>query len=292
MGKHAYLIIAHNHFEQLNRLLYVLDDERNDIFLHIDKKVADSALDSITKSLQHSQVYFSERVSVSWGGYSQIESELAVLGCAVKTGHYDYYHLISGADLPVKSQDYLHQFFDEAGDKEFIQFQKPKIAAEKLSRVQRYAWFQEHDVRNNRFYSQLQRITLIIQHLLKVNRIRHAAIEFQMGSNWFSITDEFARYVMASAKDWVPYFKHTQCADELFIQTLVINSPFKDKLARREFDDSKLGNMRYIEWVNHAPRDLTMQDFEALKATPLLFARKFNPETDQAVIDQVIQQLA
>ncbi len=32
MGKHAYLIIAHQHVALLNQLLSVLDDPRNDIF--------------------------------------------------------------------------------------------------------------------------------------------------------------------------------------------------------------------------------------------------------------------
>ena len=35
---HAYMIIAHNQFELLERLIAALDDERNDIYIHIDKK--------------------------------------------------------------------------------------------------------------------------------------------------------------------------------------------------------------------------------------------------------------
>ena len=38
MKKHAYLIMAHNEFEILKILLHLLDDERNDIYLHIDSK--------------------------------------------------------------------------------------------------------------------------------------------------------------------------------------------------------------------------------------------------------------
>ena len=36
--KHAYMIIAHTNFQQLQTLIDLLDDERNDIYLHIDKK--------------------------------------------------------------------------------------------------------------------------------------------------------------------------------------------------------------------------------------------------------------
>lgn len=36
--KHAFLIIAHNNFEQLQLLVSLLDDVCNDIYVHIDKK--------------------------------------------------------------------------------------------------------------------------------------------------------------------------------------------------------------------------------------------------------------
>ena len=36
--KHAYLIIAYNQPLMLQRLVCALDDKRNDIFIHIDKK--------------------------------------------------------------------------------------------------------------------------------------------------------------------------------------------------------------------------------------------------------------
>ena len=39
MQKHAYLIMSHNDFYILEKLLRLLDDRRNDIYVHIDKKV-------------------------------------------------------------------------------------------------------------------------------------------------------------------------------------------------------------------------------------------------------------
>ena len=40
VNKHAYLIMAHGNFELLEKLLRQIDDPRNDIYIHIDKKVA------------------------------------------------------------------------------------------------------------------------------------------------------------------------------------------------------------------------------------------------------------
>lgn len=37
-NKHAYLIMAHTQPELLKKLLMTIDHERNDIFLHIDRK--------------------------------------------------------------------------------------------------------------------------------------------------------------------------------------------------------------------------------------------------------------
>ena len=34
--KHAYLILAHNEFVILERLIQAIDDERNDIYIHFD----------------------------------------------------------------------------------------------------------------------------------------------------------------------------------------------------------------------------------------------------------------
>jgi hypothetical protein len=292
MGKHAYLIIAHQHVALLNQLLSVLDDPRNDIFLHIDAKAPDEYLAAINQNLRYSQIHFSPRVDVQWGGFSQIRSELSVLQTAVETGHYDYYHLISGVDLPIKTQDQIHTFFEKHQGKEFVQFQQPTISPEKLSRVKTNFYFQEKDVRHDNLYSTAQRILTKVQRILGVNRIKHSNLEFQMGSNWFSITDSLAREVLTKANELIPYFKHTQCADELFLQTIVVNSKYRHRLYHPEFDDSKLGNMRFIEWVDHAPRDLVMGDFEELKTSPLLFARKFNPDTDDQIIEKVLSTLA
>ncbi len=37
MKKHAFLIMAHNQYPLLEKLVDLLDDERADIYLHIDK---------------------------------------------------------------------------------------------------------------------------------------------------------------------------------------------------------------------------------------------------------------
>lgn len=73
---------------------------------------------------------------------------------------------------------------------------------------------------------------------------RSTGITFQKGANWFSITDELARYVLSKEKWIKKVFKDTDCADEIFLQTIVINSKYKDNLFSKKFDNSIYGNMR------------------------------------------------
>ena len=118
MKKHAYLIMAHTQPELLKMLLKKLDDERNDIYLHIDSKAKDYPLDEVATVLQKANCVFTERTDVKWGSYSQIHCEMVLLKEAVKCEHA-YYHLLSGMDLPIKSQDDIHAFFEKYDGLEF-----------------------------------------------------------------------------------------------------------------------------------------------------------------------------
>ena len=64
--RHAYLLIAHNDFELLSNLVKTIDDRRNDIYIHIDKKV--KTLPII--DTQNSNVYIlKNRIDARWGDY-------------------------------------------------------------------------------------------------------------------------------------------------------------------------------------------------------------------------------
>ncbi len=118
--KHAFLIMAHGSLPLLKVLLSMLDDERNDIFLHIDRK-SDMLDGAEPLVLSKARLFVLEqRVDVRWGNLSQIKAEYVLFEEALKHGPYAYYHLLSGQDLPIKSQDYIHQFFHEHQGKEFV----------------------------------------------------------------------------------------------------------------------------------------------------------------------------
>ena len=119
---HAYLILAHNEPDVLKRLIASLDYPENAIYVHWDAKSgalpAVSAVDAVLR-------FTSRQIDVRWADYSMVEAELALFSEAYANGPYEYYHLISGVDLPLKSQDYIHAFCSEHTGAEFIGFASP-----------------------------------------------------------------------------------------------------------------------------------------------------------------------
>lgn len=301
MGKHAYLIQAYNNFEFVEKLLAAIDDSRNDIFLHIDKKASNVDRKKLAKNIHLSNLTFVDNVEVFWGRYSQITSELNLLEAAIKNNHYDYYHLLSGADLPIKSQDYIHKFFKKNNGKEFINFQAKNVLPDKLERVKYYYLFQKSDLRYNKTLYIAQKLIVKLQKIVGINRIRKSSVKFQMGSNWFSITDDLARYVI-SKKPWIQKtFNFTANGDELFLQTIVENSNFKKRLYFNKYDDkeryedgpSREANQRLIiwDWTSHKPTNLTMKNHSQIMDSDLLFARKFVPDLDTQIIEEVLKSI-
>ena len=63
MKKHAYLIIAHNNWKILERLLILLDDNRNDIYLHIDRK---SDLINFSNNVHNANLSVFHEIDVRW----------------------------------------------------------------------------------------------------------------------------------------------------------------------------------------------------------------------------------
>lgn len=90
----------------------MLDDSRNDIYLHLDKKWKLNLLDVYIP--KRAKLFFmKKRMDIRWGDISLIKLEFKLFQMAYENGPYLYYHLLSGVDLPIKSQDYIHEFFKE-----------------------------------------------------------------------------------------------------------------------------------------------------------------------------------
>ncbi len=290
--KHAYLILAHNEFALLQTLIDCLDDARNDIYVHFDAKLAQ--LPELHTEKARLTV-LSNRIRVYWADISMIEAEYALFESAAENGPYQYYHLLSGVDLPLKSQDYIHAFTDANDGKEFIGFSESSRSLLLELDTRMHYWhifphyFRFRHSRRWRYRHYLRAGFLRIQKWLGIRRNR--TIEFRRGSQWVSITENMVQYLL-SKRDWaMKVYKHTFCPDESLIQTLAWMSPYRENLFNTEDDGT--GCMRCIGWHPNTDNkgwtldDWTAVDYDILAVSPALFARKFNSR-DWAFIEKVV----
>lgn len=294
--RHAILITTHDNVEISKNLLSLYDDKNIDFYFLIDKKVKSYNEEVLKDICKKSNVYFVPKINIYWGSFSQIQAEYILLENAVKKS-YDYYHLISGCDIPLYTKNEFFDFFEQNKGKEFVEY-SPKEIAEKnkvQDRVKYYYAFME-SVREKSAIKRkpktfLREFFLKLQKLLKIDRTKGK--EFQYGSNWFDITDDFAKYVLKN-KPWViKHFKKTCCADELFLQTLLFNSPFysnnyyclneKNRILQRN---------RYTDWTRGQPYTFKKEDYnEIINIKESLFIRKFNYKNDAEIVNKLFDWL-
>lgn len=291
--KHAYLIMAHTDFALLKTLIKMLDDERNDIYLHVDKKAKDfvPAMFSTSKAKLY---ILSNRLDVRWGHYSQIKLEMMLFETAHKNGPYTYYHLLSGMDLPLKSQDCIHNFFAENRGKEFVGFwhNKDEEAYNSIAKFHFFMWFERGANRYVQIILSKARrfLTKIIYNIFGPRKIDFIC---KKGYNWVSISHNFCTYLL-SQKEWIKrHYKYSTWGDEAFMHTIIWNSEFRDNIYNSETPE---GSMREIHFTTDIPFSYQpdkpytykSEDFDLLKNSSMIFARKFNSNVDSDIIKRIV----
>ena len=287
--QHAYLITAHNKKAQLLNLLRLLNDPKNDIYIHIDKKAQDITEAEMRAAAPDCRVAFVPRLDARWGSEVFIDAIVSLIELASREEHV-FYHLLSGVDLPLKTQREIHAFFAEHGGLEYIAFDRETIDETVL--LMRLGYWRTRRPINpflKRVFRQAEPHLLAIQRALRVNRVRNAGIVFQKGAVWFSITHAFAVYVKENAPKYRKYFKKSVCADEIWMQTILANSPFMKNRSFFGWDDELPATMRYVDWSGGgvSPRILTSADYDALMQSDMLFARKFDDVVDADIIRRI-----
>jgi len=263
--KHAYLILAHGQWELLRTLLATIDDERNDIFVHIDAKAG--ALPEL-RTTKATLTVLDKRIDVRWGDVSVVEAEYALFDAAVASGPHSYYHLLSGADLPLRTQDEIHSFFDANYPKEFVGYTLTEMTPEVARKVCRWHLFPGSFRKRNL----LRALFLRVQEALGIYRNR--GIEFKKGTQWASVTESGARVFLEGYPAMRKVFSHTFCADEIALHTLIWNSPLRENIYSLESDAK--GCARAIGWKDGCLYDWSADDFDTLVSSGAMFARKFN----------------
>lgn len=112
---------------------------------------------------------------------------------------------------------------------------------------------------------------------------------FYGGSQWFALKREHVAFVQSfleSNRAYRRFFRRTRVPDEHFFQTLLLNSPCREDIVPRTLTYSD-----WRPWGGGGPRILTMDDFERLRASECLFARKFDSAVDAGILDRIDRDL-
>ena len=290
MSKHAYMIMAHHRPDLLQLLINALDDKRNDIVIHIDKK-SDMSPDQFY--CNHANMIFIDRIEVNWGGYTQVECEYKLMKEAVKLGKHSYYHLLTGVNYPLWNQDYIHSFFEEKNGKEFIGFD---YDADYTLRVKYYVPFPEYGKLHGltgRLVQLSRNIVKIAQDAFHIDFRNRTTYTIKKGCAYFSITENLVNLIISKESEMKGLLEHTICCDEIFVQTIAYNSEFKDNIYNiaDEFD----GCLRELAWPSNLGKErpgwnFWLEDLAYLLNSHRLFAMKFESEDGIDLINQIRAQ--
>lgn len=297
--KLAILLLCHKNAEQINLFLETLKHPDIEFFIHMDKKA-----DIVNQLIKRQDIHVlpdNLRVDVKWSGFSMIEATLNLLKEAYKATRFDYYWLCSGQDFPLKSPGQIIEYFSMHVGRNFISL-RPS-----------YNYQNDHhenhlDKRNVMKYPEFLMDRTFTKRLLKRLYIeisggwnstyhifrrkdKFSTIPFYFGPQWIAITNSFARWLLSYLSDNPWYeegYKSSLTPDESFFQTLFMMSPYKE---------TRHNYLHYIDWSSktggtiNSPNTLTVLDYDKIKLSKYLMARKFDTMIDGKIIKMILDSM-
>ncbi|NES18035.1 MAG: beta-1,6-N-acetylglucosaminyltransferase [Symploca sp. SIO3E6] len=273
--KIAYIILVHKNPQQLIRLINRLDVEESTFFVHIDKKTNQDIYQEIYEFInKNSNMFLLQRKNIYWGDFSQISPVLLGIKEIFKQDiDFNYVKLLTGQDYPIKSRKEVEYFLLANPNKSFMEYFS----------IPSKQWQEEGEIDGG-----MGRIKYLYLRILK-NRFK-TKIErrfpkgFQpfAGSAYWCLSRECGEYLngfIDKRKSFINFFKGVNLPDEIFFQTIFMNSPFQKDIINN--------NLTYTDWSNNAahPAILCTKDLENLSKSSYLFARKFDACQDSKILD-------
>lgn len=263
----GYIILAHHKPRQLDRLVRALRAESDGpIFIHVDRRAPQilAQADDILRGVP--DVTLRSVHKVSWGGFGIVAAALEGLSHLLADPSVGHIQHLSGQDYPIKPVRAFEAMVQAAPDTSFMECQA----------LPRSDWPPDggiYRVRHRYLKCGVRPIRLPMRRQLP------PGITFYGGSAFWCLTRAHAACALAS--ELREFFRHAFVSDELFFQTVLMNSPWRGAI--------KDGPMCYTSWSGNArsPKTLGQQDLEALMRTPHFFARKFDGDIDSGVLDQL-----
>ena len=270
----AHLILAHKNPKQLEKLLYALQHPYFDFYIHIDKK---ADIKPFKNLIDNKNIFFvKKRAKIYWAAFGTIEATLNGFG-EIPLSKYKYVNVMSGQDFPLKSAHEIYDYIVKRKETEFITCHSIEDEWPVAPRVRKYHLINWRIPGKYRLGNFLTGILPERKFPLNYKIVGRA--------NWFTLTTkavQYALYFLKQNPSIIQYFKYCWGADEFIFSTILYNSAFREKIT---------DNLMYVDWEtgdNTAhPKLLTINDFEALKNSSKLFARKFDMEADDLILNKL-----
>ena len=278
--KHAFLVTAYHDLPTLNRMVAKFS-EYGDVLVHIDKR-SDINLKDI---MNQEGVSVFKRYCINWGSFNHLKSILFLLKQAMKS-QPDYVHVVTGQDYPVVSKEAFDTFFSEHEGQNFLDFESVPNGSWIQERCTFY-WFTDCIAHPKSFdFLRHPKIGKLLkwQKKLGIKRQKIGAFgmdEIYKGMVYVSLHKSAVHYVMDhmnSHKEFLRSLKTCLIPEEFFFQTVLVNSPLRDKLVN--------DNLRYMDWQFRdgiSPCVLNETDHEAIQQSGKLIMRKVSAKSEKLI---------
>ncbi|OXA92211.1 beta-1,6-N-acetylglucosaminyltransferase [Flavobacterium hercynium] len=273
--KQAVIITAYKNYNHLEEIVNFFD-ANFELYIHIDKKsdISDVEL----RKLRNYKIVklVTQKYKVNWGGINHLKSILNLTEEAFKNKEIKYFHLISGHDFPIKKRSWFLEFFKNNDSQYLEYFDIPNVGAADNGYMDRIEFYNFYDLLNAKNEKQNRIIRRLIKIQKKLGFKRKISVKMPKpygGSTWWSLSRDCVGYVLEFTKKnkfVLNRFKHTLCSEEFYFQTIIMNSPFADKVINN--------NLRHIDWIarnGNNPAILDETDYVKLVESNAAFARKF-----------------
>lgn len=277
--KQIILILAHKDASQVKKLIEYFDG-KCDIFIHIDKKsksFTKADVDTI-KSMPGVKHVF-RKYSVHWAGFSILKTEMFLLKKALEYSSGEYIHLLSGQDYPLRPLSEFNNYFSSThsfGYLDCVHLPAPNWDSNTYFRLQYYVLTDFFEGKTPKGKKRIHKLIQLQQKLGIKRNIPLYVNHLYGGSAWFSISREAAKYLIDYTEHHTSLynrFKYTFYPEEMYVSTVLMNSPFNYRLTQNN-------NCRSIFWnnpgIDTSPKELTTTNiYDLLKCNDSFFARKF-----------------
>nr|GFB75978.1 hypothetical protein [Tanacetum cinerariifolium] len=271
--------MAYKEPQQIEKLITTMTYTGSDFYIHIDKKVNNEQFKYLSDI--EGVVLTKTNLLVNWAGYSFTNAIIQCIKEIFDTGiQYDFINLMSGQDYPIKSNEFIFNFFVNNIGKSFMSYEA--YGSEWWSRA-------KHRVDNYHLTDFVFKGNYRVQQLINlVTPKRKFPLPYILYggdcATWWTMSKECAEYVVKFIEEnpGVRRFaQFTWAPDEYLIPTIVMNSHLKDKIVNN--------NLRYIDWSlgGANPKILLSEDIENLKQSEKLFARKFDIKVSYNLLSSI-----